>query len=253
MADSKLTSLFTDIASAIREKNGSTDKIMADSFPNAIRGIVSGDVNEMWKKIADKSFTEANHQTITKVGTRAFINCTKLSLADFPLCTDIGSYAFDGCTNLAYINFPECTKIGIGAFQSCKSLDTAYFPKCSKIIYNAFNSCTNLSSINFPVCVDINASAFKGCINITTVSFPMCTNISSYAFNGCQKLSEIYLGASQVCTLNNSNAFNRTPYTGYSSYFSGTPYIYVPHSLINSYKIASNWSYFSSYFSGAIL
>lgn len=39
---STLTGLFTDIASAIREKDGSTSPIVADAFPSAIRAIPSG-------------------------------------------------------------------------------------------------------------------------------------------------------------------------------------------------------------------
>jgi hypothetical protein len=55
---------------------------------------------------------------------------------------------------------------------------------------------------------------------------------------------------SSVCTLNNSNAFTSTPYAGYSASFSGTPYIYVPTSLVDAYKSATNWTYFSSYIVG---
>lgn len=39
---STLTGLFTDIASAIREKDGSTSPIVADAFPSAIRAIPTG-------------------------------------------------------------------------------------------------------------------------------------------------------------------------------------------------------------------
>jgi hypothetical protein len=62
-------------------------------------------------------------------------------------------------------------------------------------------------------------------------------------------LSQLYLAGSAVYQLYNSNAFEYTPYTGYSASFSGTPYIYVPASLITKYKTATNWAYFSSYFS----
>lgn len=37
-----LTSLFTDIANAIRNKTGNTGKIVADNFPNAINNIPTG-------------------------------------------------------------------------------------------------------------------------------------------------------------------------------------------------------------------
>ena len=44
-----LTSLFTDIADAIREKTGSTDAIVADQFPEAIAGIsAGGSTEEEW-------------------------------------------------------------------------------------------------------------------------------------------------------------------------------------------------------------
>ena len=43
-----------------------------------------------------------------------------------------------------------------------------------------------------------------------------------------------------VCVLDNSNAFTNTPIA------SGTGYIYVPYSLVSSYKTATNWTYFSS-------
>lgn len=39
---STLTSLFADIADAIREKDGSTAQIVADAFPAAVRAIPSG-------------------------------------------------------------------------------------------------------------------------------------------------------------------------------------------------------------------
>lgn len=51
------------------------------------------------------------------------------------------------------------------------------------------------------------------------------------------------------CTLSNSNAFSSTPYAGYSASFSGMPCIYVPSFLLSSYQTATNWAYFSSYFS----
>ena len=42
MAHTSLTSLFSDIADAIRAKTGGTAQIVADNFPDAIAAIVSG-------------------------------------------------------------------------------------------------------------------------------------------------------------------------------------------------------------------
>lgn len=115
---------------------------------------------------------------------------------------------------------------------------------------SAFYYCSNLTSVSFPACKNIGDNAFGYCSKLTSVSFPVCTNIGSSAFQNCRTLSSFTLGASTVCTLSNSNAFNSTPYAGYSSHFSGTPYIYVPASLVSAYKSATNWTYFSSYFIG---
>mgnify|MGYP004639744943 FL=1 len=44
-----IKSLLTDIGDAIREKNGETEKIIANEMPNKIRSLsISGGSNEIW-------------------------------------------------------------------------------------------------------------------------------------------------------------------------------------------------------------
>lgn len=161
----------------------------------------------------------------------------------------IGSYAFHHCHNLTSVSFPVCIDIGDHAFLYCSSLITVSFPVCTNIGGNAFANCSNLTEVSFPVCMSIGSYTFSFCSKLTSASFPVCTNIGTNAFYHCRTLSTLILGASTVCTLASSNAFTSTPYKGYSSYFSGTPYIYVPASLVDAYKSATNWTYFNSYFS----
>lgn len=218
-----------------------------------------------------KNLTTVNFPICTSIGSDAFRNCQDLTAISFPVCTSIGSFAFYSCRSLATVNFPVCTSIGSGTFRDCASLTTANFPACTNINQAAFQFCESLTTINFPVCTSIGTSAFFACYSLTAVNFPACTSIGSSAFHtclslvtasfpaceiidkgafsACQRLSNIYLGVSSVCTLMNSNAFLLTPFAGYSSYFSGTPHIYVPSSLITAYQSATNWTYFSSYFS----
>ena len=218
-----------------------------------------------------ENLTTANFPVCVNIGDCAFYECENLTTISFPVCTNIGKSAFYYCENLTTISFPVCTNIGNSAFYNCKSLTSANFPACTNINESAFNYCYRLTSVNFPACTDIRrnvfdnchylisvsfpvcrtiaGSAFRHCYKLTTVSLPTCTIIGSYAFIYCSCLSSLILGASTVCTLSNSNAFTSTPYAGYSSYFSGTPWIYVPASLIDAYKSATNWVYFSSYFS----
>ena len=141
------------------------------------------------------------------------------------------------------------TEIRQYTFCNCVKLTSADFPICVSIGEDAFHACNNLSSINFPSCIDINNYAFYYCSKITTASFPACRSIDYDAFDRCFRLSSLTLGASSVCILKESNAFVSTPFANYKTYFSGTPHIYVPSSLVEAYKNATNWVYFSSYFS----
>ena len=165
---------------------------------------------------------------VTKIRTNGFAYCTNLTTATFPNCINIGNEAFYDCDNLTTASFPNCTNIGVSAFYWCSKLTTVTFPNCTNIGNKAFHNCTNLS----------------------TISFPNCTNIGASAFYACYNLSSFTLGASIVCTLAHSNALGFTPFAGYSSYFSGTPVIYVPSALLENYKTATNWTYFSKYMVG---
>lgn len=297
---STISSLFTDIADAIRDKGNTTDLIMASAFPEAILAInCYSDDDEQessdttWMKIAGRSFTNVTNRTVTTIGPYAFYKCKTLETVSFAACTSIGSNAFANCSSLASVNFTNCKTIGSSAFSGCTGLTSISFPKCTYIhpygfyhcsnlnsvdfpscslvgFYtftycsalvsialpacktiqnNAFDNCHSLISINLPVCTSVASNAFNFCTALATANFPACTTIGSSAFKYCRNLSALYLNNSVVCALSNSNAFATTPYAGYSSYFSGTPYIYVPSSLITSYQTARNWSYFSSYFS----
>ena len=96
----------------------------------------------------------------------------------------------------------------------------------------------------------IGPGAFAYCFSLTSVSFPVCTYIGSYAFRYCYNLISLTLGGSTVCSLPYSNAFTPTPIGGYSTSAGRYGSIYVPASLLASYKAATNWSYFSSRFVG---
>lgn len=78
--------------------------------------------------------------------------------------------------------------------------------------------------------------AFYGCSSITGVMFPLVTSIGAYAFYGCTSLVALYIGIASdtVCTLLDSNAIP-----------SSVTDIYVPEALVDSYKVATNWSGFA--------
>ena len=135
--------------------------------------------------------------------------------------TTIGSYAFYNCTLLTTITFPVVTSIGESTFYSC----------------------TSLSTITFPAVTSIGVYAFYDCSSLTTADFPLVTSIGSYAFYKCTSLETVILRNNSVCSLNNTNAFKGC------THITGTGgYIYVPSSLIDTYKTATNWVTYASKF-----
>lgn len=84
----------------------------------------------------------------------------------------------------------------------------------------------------------IGDSAFNMCSALTSVDFPNATSIGDFAFNNCSNLKTIYLRSKTMCTCLGDLGFG--PFSSLT--------IYVPNSLIDSYKTADNWSKYASYF-----
>lgn len=132
----------------------------------------------------------------------------------------IGAYAFFFISQLTAISFPAVTTIEKNAFENCKEITSAYFPALETVGNTAFKTCSKLASLDLPV----------------------VTQIGQNALNSCSKLVTLILRADSVCTLSNTNAFSSTPVA------SGTGYIYVPALLVDSYKVATNWSTYAAQF-----
>ena len=159
---------------------------------------------------------------------------------NLPYATSVGDEAFRGCGYLNQFSLPMCSYIGESAFYVCRNISQVDLPMCSYIGNFAFNGCWSILQVNLPVCNHIGYAAIADCSYISQVNLPMCSYISDYAFIYNNLLSRITIGYSGVCSLNNSNVFNDTQIT------SSTGSIYVPASLVDAYKSATNWSYFST-------
>ena len=129
--------------------------------------------------------------------------------------------------------------VASSAFYNNITIQTVNLPYATSVGIGAFSSCTSLSQVSLPVCSYISDGVFRY-TSLTQVSLPMCGYIGGSVFYGCSSLNIINMGYSSVCSLYNSNAFYDTQIT------SSTGSIYVPASLVDSYKSANNWSYFST-------
>ena len=125
-----------------------------------------------------------------------------------------------------------------------------------------FSYCYNLTSINLPNAVAIDQYAFVYCTALQKIVLPSVTTIGAFAFQDASALTVVDLH--KVTTLQ-SNVFTRTNITtlilrktdgitinGSTAVFNSTPmskgegYIYVPKSLVDSYKSATNWSVYAN-------
>ena len=111
-----------------------------------------------------------------------------------------------------------------------------------------------LTAVSFPAATNIGTAAFAYG-NLITASFSALTNIGNSVFNSCYSLTTLILrNTAQVCTLSSTNVFNScyhyhgTVNSNYNPNGLKDGYIYVPASLINSYKVATNWSTLATQF-----
>lgn len=221
---------LTGIADSIRDAGGITGLL---EFPSGYIGAVetTGLGVDNYRKVisGDSSNYSFFDSAVTTIGEYAFYRCDQLTSVSFPACTTISSYAFYNCTNLTTAIFSACTTIHFSAFYNCRQLSTVSFPECSLISANAFYSCWYM----------------------TTASFPACYRIEHDAFVHCHRLTKLYLMGSHVVALGSTDVFTSTPIGGYTNYTSGTyGSIYVPASLLTTYKRTQAWSVFSSRFKG---
>lgn len=184
--------------------------------------------------------TNVNLPKLSSLDNQTFWNCNSLQGINLPNCTYVGSTAFNKCYSLSYAILSNVSYVGEFAFDSCFSLYSADLRNVQVIGEAAFENCSRLNfSTPLYKCNVIGEQAFWGCIALTSLELPLISIISRDAFYGCSSLSRITIGYSGVCSLG-SNVFYRTKIT------SLTGSIYVPASLVNAYKSAQYWSYFST-------
>ena len=158
---------------------------------------------------------------ITSIPYYCFTSAQNVLLAEIPeTVTSIGNYAFYGCYQLSLTSLPDgLTSLGTSVFYQCYS--------------NAISRAYGLNSIP--------SNAFYR--NYCQFSFDcFATSIGGGAFQECVNLKELILRSETQAELSSTNAFTLTPIA------SGTGYIYVPKSLVDSYKSATNWSVYANQF-----
>lgn len=190
------------------------------------------------------SLVSVDMPNVTKLDAGAFAFNSNLTTVNIPNLESFGSYAFSGCYRLTSANFPKVSNIIASyAFGNCSSLHSLNFGSVSVIGYSAFLGCSSIESISFPYVQTIENAAFSNCKSLRTAYLPIASSLAAQAFRGCSNLMSVYL-LSTSAGYCGANTFSGTPMLN-STYTGAFGSIYVPASLVDTYKSKANWSVYS--------
>lgn len=209
-----LADYLADIADAIRTKKGTTEPINAQDFATEIASIESGGDTSVEDSIVTRKITSYVNDRVTSIGNQAFMNATSLKSISFPNAKSAGLSSFNACTSLTDIDLPLLESVGTQTFYGCNALER----------------------LNLPKLITASTQSVRQCKNLTVVDLGVCTNISALSFDSCSALECFIIRTPSLCKLADTSALTNTLIA------SGTGYVYVPASLVDSYKNASNWS-----------
>ena len=221
--------------------------ITADDIAmRTISGVMSGSATHIPASAFQScaGITAASFPNASFVGSYAFMR-TGISTAYFPIANSVSGSAFNDCGSLASAAFPNVTSIAGSAFYDCKNLSEINFSKLVNLGQYAFYHCERLSAVELPMVSSIPTNAFQWCSALSVASFQKASAIGSYAFASCSRLMSLYMLSTSVARLVSRTAFSSTPFA-LSTYAGGWGSIFVPASLVDSYKTASGWSVYAS-------
>lgn len=239
---------LSNIASAIRGKNGGTAVYkpgeMAAAINNLPTGGGSGGSSDNEDGLLAGTLVNYENTTATKIKDEFFKDSTKLVTATFTNVSDMGYRVFSNCKVLTQVSLPNVTPVKDNCFSYCPQLSNVNLSNAKWIGFRAFTNCTSLTSINLPRLETLEGSAFFDCSNLAKADLGSCKQFyssNSSQFNYCHKLTTLILRSNTGCSLPYpvKNAFSSTPFTDSSL---GQGYVYVPRALVDEYKKATNWT-----------
>ena len=173
-----------------------------------------------------------------------FQNCTALKTTDFPLTTKIPRGIFSGCTSLESVNFPMAKSTDVNSFYNCVSLTELNLPEVTNFSgIGCLDGCTSLSKISVPKAETVGVG-FRNC-TMTVLDLPSVKAINYAILFYNWSIQHLLLrNTSQVCTLSNLLDGGHQNTADHIK----TVMIYVPRTLLDSYKSATNWSTYAEQF-----
>lgn len=143
-------------------------------------------------------------------------------------------------TIITYSN-KEVKTVGTRAFSHCASLVSVDLPEVTTIGQHGFNSCSKLERVTFPKLTTLlPGDNFTYCYALKYADLGLVDNLPGWSLANTPLETVILRKDNSISTLQTTNALSGTPIA------KGTGYVYVPKTLVDSYKIATNWSTYAS-------
>lgn len=204
---------LTNIANAIRNKNGTAAKYKPSEMANAISQITTSED-------LTSELTEQN----------TLITTQETTIDDIVSALQ-GKSAGGGDTSLE----DSFMTGSITYYRNDRITLTSQYCLAGR---------NNLITVELPNVKELQTRACFMCSNLERIELDNIERFYSGVFYGNYALKSVVIRTSTVATLVARDVFSN------STIASGTGYIYVPDDLVNSYKTATNWSEFASQIKG---
>lgn len=238
--ENNLTDFLTDVADAIREKKGSSEKINPQDFSEEIRSIESGgEVNAFGKVMIDdgRGVSGIGHviirQGATFIADYAYAN-SSIEKLDIPNSViTYGARICENCSSLRKVNFPiTAIEIPKCFFVECTFESYTVAEHFKRIGYAPFYNCKNLKFVEVLGDLEyIGHYAFEACSNLRTIKLKKVKQMEPSAFHN--------ISPTVIIDSNVVPEIPAKPSFGQNIQF------YVPDESVDTYKSATNWSYYA--------
>lgn len=141
---------LSNIASAIREKNGGSATYKPGEMAAAISNLPTGGSSDNEDGLLSDTLVNYENVTATDIKNNCFANSTTLATATFTNVSNVGLSAFSNCSALTQINLPNATTIGNSCFFKDSKLSTVNLSNVETLGEHAFRECKAITSINLP-------------------------------------------------------------------------------------------------------
>lgn len=253
------------------------------AYVNGEKVTGTGVAEDTLVKALHNQVTSVSDDTLTSIRAYGLAYMTALTSVDFPNLQTINSYSFynDYALIMDGWQFPKAKTIGNYAFRYCygltgdvvlpstvTSIGQYSFANCDGMeTFTANGSVTTLGTYTFngasghvmalrechmpnlgtSIALNLNwgsTTAANACQHLEICDIGKSKSIAANTFANCYKLQTLIMRRTSVTTCANVSAFLNTPLRGRSGL---TAKVYVPSSLIDSYKAASVWTTINGY------